>query len=278
MATHALHVGINNYKGTDNDLFGCVMDASDIKRVVGPRRGAANDALDRCQFFGNADTQVVLLDAKATRARVLAALDLLLKRLERGDLGIFTFSGHGTYVRDKSGDEEDGYDEALVCADLDVILDDELGTMLERRAAGSRLLIQTDACHSGTATRSLGPRLLGPTNRTYRKRFLPPAAIPRRNIEGWRTARLKRTSKLVDVIHFGACRDREFASDTEFGGRPNGAFTYYWLQCLMGLEPGATYRDWSDALIDVLPSEDFDQEPQTNAYQKAFDWKIPVRK
>ena len=212
MQLHALHVGINDYRGTDNDLDGCVNDALDCARLFGRRhKGTRRDAIDALPFFPEAASQVVLVNRQAVRVRILAELQKLLKRLRLGDLGVFTFSGHGTYVKDKNGDEPDGHDEALVAADLDVIVDDELAVLLERRAPGSRLLVQTDACHSGTATRSLGPRLLGPTDRSHRVRFLPPRAIPRHKLEGWRTARMQRTAKLVDVIHFGACRDNQFA-------------------------------------------------------------------
>lgn len=280
MQIHALHVGINNYAGTENDLLGCVNDATDCARLFGRRnKGTRRDALDLCPFFPAAATQVVLLDRQAVRTRILAELQVLMKKLARGDLGIFTFSGHGTYVRDKrGGDEEDGYDEALVCYDLDVILDDELGVALERRAAGSRLLVQTDACHSGTATRSLGPRLLGATDASQRLRFMPPGRLPKHKLAGWKLARMKRTPKLVDVNHFAACRDRDFAADSAFGGRPAGAHTHFWIQSLTELDPGATYRDWTERLAEYLPSQQFDQEPQTNAYQRSLDWKIPVRK
>ena len=278
MQLHALHVGINDYRGTDNDLDGCVNDALDCARLVGRRhKGTRRDAIDTLPFFPEAASRVVLVNRQAVRVRILAELQKLLKRLRPGDLGVFTFSGHGTYVKDRNGDEPDGHDEALVAADLDVIVDDELAVLLERRAPGSRLLVQTDACHSGTATRSLGPRLLGPTDRSHRVRFLPPRAIPRHKLEGWRTARMQRTAKLVDVIHFGACRDNQFAADATFGGRPNGAHTHHWLAALSELAPGATYAAWRDALARRLPDDEYDQVPQTNAYARALASKIPLR-
>ncbi len=276
MSTHCLHVGINDYRGTANDLAGCVNDALDCQTVFGRRhRGTRREPLDACPFFGKAATQVTLLDRRATRERVLAELQALLRKLARGDLGIFTFSGHGTYVADTSGDERDGYDEALVCADLKVIIDDELVTLFERRAVGSRLLVGTDACHSGTNLRTLGPRLLGPANPNLRGRFLAPWRLPAENLAGWKTVKFAASGKLVDVVHFAACGDRQFAADATFGGRPNGAFTFVWFDALGRLPAGATYGDWHEAVARMLPNDEFDQVPQTNAYARALAWKLP---
>lgn len=275
MSTHGLHVGINDYRGSQHDLAGCVNDALDCARLFGRRRkGLHRDVIDACPFFGECDSQVVLVDRAATRSRILAELESLLAKLRRGDWGIVTFSGHGTYVKDAGGDEADGYDEALVTADLDAILDDELGVILEKREPGSKLLVVTDSCHSGTATRSIGPRLAGPPE--SRARFLPPGRIPSERLAGLRVPRMKRPSRLVDVIHFGACRDDQFAADAEFGGRPRGAFTHYWLDAILSLRPKATFADWEAELAKRLPNRHYDQAPQVNAYKRALDWRIPM--
>ena len=278
METHTLHIAINNYVGTGNDLSGCVNDARHAERLFGRRRrGTVRDHIDNCPFFGDATSQVVLIDRQATRPNVLAAIAELLGKLERKDLGVITFSGHGTYVDDESGDEADGFDEALVTQELDVILDDELGELLANRAVGSRLIFQTDACHSGTATRSIGPRLLD-SHSPHRGRFLPPARLKGRPGRARRSAKMRRTPRLVDVIHFGGCADDQTSADTEFSGVPQGAHSYYWFQSLSKLRPGATYGDWVAALAKLLPNHTFDQCPQTNAYARALAWQIPVRK
>src|SRR5689334_5956867 len=105
MTIHTLHVGINDYTGTENDLAGCVNDARNAARLLGlRRRGAVRDAIDQCRFFGDAATVTTLTNKQCTRAKGLAAIAELLGRLERDDWGVVTWSGHGTYVRDKNGD------------------------------------------------------------------------------------------------------------------------------------------------------------------------------
>lgn len=277
MSIHCLHIGINDYRGTENDLGGCVNDAMDSARTFGRRRkGAHRDAFDSCRFFGKCDSQLTLLDGDATRKRVLSELQGLLRKLERGDLAVITFSGHGTYVADRDGDESDGYDEAIVTAELNVILDDELCTLFERRVTGSRVLFASDSCHSGTNLRTIGHRLAGGANPNHRLRFVHPLTIPAEHRQACRLARMKAAAKLVDVIHFGACGDRQFAADAEFGGRANGAFTHYWLEALCGLPAGSTYGDWRDAVAKRLPNHEFEQIPTTNAYTRALNWKLPT--
>ena len=74
-----------------------------------------------------------------------------------GDRVYLYFSGHGLQVKDTSGDEEDGMDEAISTYDIkageddwtNVILDDDLEAVLEK-LKGRAVTLVIDACHSGT--------------------------------------------------------------------------------------------------------------------------------
>ena len=70
---------------------------------------------------------------------------------------IFLFKiqiGHGTKVRDESGDEEDGYDEALCPLDYNdsgLLVDDDLfAILIEPMQQGVHMVSLMDCCHSGT--------------------------------------------------------------------------------------------------------------------------------
>ena len=66
---------------------------------------------------------------------------------------LLTYSGHGSQVPDKNGDEtEDGYDETWVLYDRQLV-DDELYALWSKFAAGVRIVVLSDSCHSGTAIR-----------------------------------------------------------------------------------------------------------------------------
>ena len=98
-----------------------------------------------------------LLTKNATRAKTLAALRAAAKALKAGDLFFLTFSGHGGQVPDVDGqeDEIDGRDETWCLYDGQ-LLDDELYLELSHFAAGVRILMLSDSCHSGTVAK-VGP-------------------------------------------------------------------------------------------------------------------------
>lgn len=63
------------------------------------------------------------------------------------------YSGHGSYIRDRSGDELDGQDEALVPSDYQtagLISDDVLQSVFQHFNPATRVVCVFDCCHSGT--------------------------------------------------------------------------------------------------------------------------------
>ena len=69
-------------------------------------------------------------------------------KLDVGDMFFLTYSGHGGQVKDVDGDEDDGKDETW-CQ----FLDDEMDILWSHFKPGTRLLILSDSCHSGTVTK-----------------------------------------------------------------------------------------------------------------------------
>lgn len=114
---------------------------------------------------------IILKNSLATRNGILTALDELKQRANQGDVVYIHFSGHGQQVTDLDGDEEDHYDEAWVPYDAkkryvpgvykgeNHILDDEINAYLGglRSKVGSRgkIVVVSDACHSGSGSRGL---------------------------------------------------------------------------------------------------------------------------
>jgi metacaspase-1 len=97
-----------------------------------------------------------LITKKATRAAVLAGLRSAAKTLKAGDLFFLSYSGHGGQVPDSNGDERDRKDETWCLFDGQLI-DDELYFALSQFAAGVRVLVLSDSCHSGSVTRDRLP-------------------------------------------------------------------------------------------------------------------------
>ncbi|MCB1825191.1 MAG: caspase family protein [Candidatus Competibacteraceae bacterium] len=258
MAKTALCIGINDYPGTANDLSGCINDAQDWA--------------DTLQARGFVVT--CLLDSAATKAGMVTEMQQLIGQAQAGDSVIVTYSGHGTWVPDISGDEPDSRDEALCPYDINsgnALLDDEIHQLFAQRAAGVKIVLISDSCHSGTVIRWAGPSAdtQGP-----RVRFLPPAVwlpaerLPRAANGETLARRETRGAQLGGMALAGGdllmagCADTEYSYDAYFSRRPNGAFTYFALKTLPTLAANATYADWYKAIRDYLPSSNYPQSPQ----------------
>ena len=262
MARRALCIGINDYPGTDSDLFGCVNDSDDWAAALGERGFSIQ----------------TLKNSEATRDAMLAAMREIVASAVDDDVVVVTYSGHGTWVPDQDADENDLRDEAMCPYDLVTngpIIDDDLYGVFGETARGARAVLVSDSCHSGTLQK-FAPALGG---RKARVRFLPPATF----IQGERqltcarrtsatpggAARLRRTALLL-----AGCRDTEYCFDAEFSGRANGAFSYVALSALRELPEGATYRDWMAQIKKGLPSADYPQTPQLEGSSHQRGWPV----
>lgn len=269
MAKYALCVGINDYPGTSSDLAGCINDAKDWAGVL-KRRGF--------------DTEL-LLDRKATGQAIRQGIVRLLEMARAGDCVVIQYSGHGSYVPDEDGDEPDGTDECLCPYDVrsaGPITDDELFDLFSKRAAGTRVVMVADSCHSGTVARfapvSTPPPIKGRRTILDRVRFLPPAAfLSRQDLAKLGARRRVRSSNppgRYAALLLAACQDTEYSYDAYFAGRPNGAFTYVALKCLDSLPAKATYMDWLRAIRKRLPSQQYPQTPNLFGSSSMKRWKV----
>jgi hypothetical protein len=251
MSKIALCIGINDYPGTDADLAGCVNDAQDWAKLLAQRGFAVS----------------LLLNGEATLAALRAGIADLIEDAAPGDSLVVTYSGHGTWRPDASGDEPDGRDEGLCPWDIGTagpLLDDEMHGLFARRRDGVRLVLISDSCHSGSVTR--GAAAHGDAG-APRPRFLPPAtwlpalAQPRAGPRhGAIPARAPR--RVGGDLLLAACQDNEYSWDTSFKGRPNGAFSHYAQKTLRDLPTGASYADWHAAIRDHLPAVAYPQTPR----------------
>lgn len=143
----ALITGIN-YEGTSNELGGCINDANGILHK-----------LVKDFDFQTSDIQL-LIEEVATKKNILDGLEQLVANLEPGDVGVFTYSGHGTQTADLPPiGEDDMLDEAIVPIDglsdhSNLIRDDEIYDKLANLANGVHFVVIFDSCHSETGTRA----------------------------------------------------------------------------------------------------------------------------
>jgi hypothetical protein len=211
----------------------------------------------------------LLIDAQATKAKMVAALKALLAGAKSGDVLVFTNSSHGTYVADSSQDEEI-YDEALCpydCAE-NLLVDDELRGLFGNLPMEVKLSVISDSCFSGTVTRAavaeVIPGLKTPDDR--RVRFLSPALRGDAVLENPWKAKPKRQIKypesgMKEVLLTG-CSDREYSYDAMIGGRYHGAMTYFALQAIREANYAPTWQQMYTQLANAIDSAGYPQHPQ----------------
>ncbi|KAJ1502340.1 Ca(2+)-dependent cysteine protease [Coelomomyces lativittatus] len=215
-----------------------------------------------------------------------------------GDSLFLHFSGHGYQVKDISGDELDGYDEAILPCDFETegyILDDVLYDILVRPLKeGVRLTVVFDSCHSGTAldlpyihlpTGELQHTFLNKEPKGFLSRFkmmnfrstLTLAAKNNKDVSGamflniFKYFRIKKhirrnqknfTSK-AEVIMFSACQDFQTSADTIIQGQARGVMTWALLEAL-GDPNVITYADILLYTQSIL-SKKYNQSPQLSS-------------
>jgi hypothetical protein len=217
MAKKALLVGINDYSQI-NDLSGCINDVTNVRDVL-------------LKYFGFTVPGIrLLVDSRATKANIMSRLHWLVTGAKRGDVLVFHFSGHGTRIRDRDGDElKDHLDEALCPWDTNwdggLILDDELHDAFKKLAAGVHLEVILDACHSGTGTREL----MAMKDMKIRY-FPPPVDIECRVEDGLKTKTFTAPEKPLNHILWAGCKSTQTSADALIGNTYNGAFTYYFCK------------------------------------------------
>jgi hypothetical protein len=273
MAKRAVLIGVNKYKIPGADLRGCVNDVKNMRSVL----------TEHCGF--TAANITTLLDEKATKKGVQAAIRSLITGAKKGDVLLVHFSGHGSNVPDKNGDEADKRDEILCPHDLDwksPFTDDWLRTSFNKLRAGVSLTAIFDCCHSGTAT-----RVLRAPDAPIIPRFLPSpwdliATESGRKLRGEvrgtvhgasRAVRRKSDIVAVDIpeVLISGCRDTQTSADAHIGGSFNGALTYSLVSALKDSRGRITYRDLHDSVLSRLKAEGFDQVPQLEGRKAAFD-------
>ena len=261
---YSIHIGLNGvdpdqYNGWPGTLAGCINDAKAMQKI------ASSSSLGY-------DT-TMLTDEDATAQAVLDAVTNSGDTCVTGDILLLTYSGHGGQVDDVSGDEPDSQDETWVLWDR-MLLDDELYAALGQFAAGVRIFVLSDSCHSGTVLRDVYTQIpqFQPLAREYNlrpkrgTRELPqtlPAALRRipadvqdQHVEANRAmyVRLKRAAKeaapQASAILISGCQDNQLSAD----GTKNGLFTEKLLQVWSDGAFAGDYPTFRSTIVEKMPS------------------------
>lgn len=250
---YALIMGVNEvdpngYDGKwDGKLNFCEKDAEAVAQLSA-EAGFAN---------------TLLLTAQVTKDAMIAGIRDAASALSADDTFLLYFSGHGNTTADITGDEKDRgntRDETLCLYD-NQILDDELYALWQQFAPGTRILVLTDACHSGSILRDrandLTPKALDEVTSKIMKRMHPTMYSEMRGVLP------KPQPVQASILQLAGCREDQLSYESK--SLQHGQFTAAMLQAWQaGLAENGSARSYSAlyaAMRDAMPDT---QKPVMN--------------
>ncbi|MGK7898545.1 MAG: caspase family protein [Xenococcus sp. (in: cyanobacteria)] len=195
-----------------------------------------------------------------------------------GDFLVFHFSGHGSQIRDRDGDELKDHMDELICPydmnwDNGFITDDMLNAIFTKLPSNVLLEVVLDCCHSGNGLRdiSLGrPAELGSENPTLYRYLPPPMDITCRSegeedeLEAVRGFKSEDRSTVHHILWAG-CKDNQTSADAYINGSYNGAFTYYFCKHMRDSGGDLSRKNLLKRIRDSLYYGGYSQIPQLEA-------------
>ncbi|KAH9061202.1 peptidase C14, caspase domain-containing protein [Lactarius vividus] len=273
----AVCIGVN-YTGQNSQLDGCVNDAKNVYHFLIDRLGFRTRDIIRLTDEARDPRNL------PTRANILGAMRWLVRGARKHDSLFFHYSGHGAQVRDRNGDEVDGFDEVIFPVDYSqtgTIIDDELhSNLVKPLPPGCRLTAIIDV--RGVFSR-VGALLTSSSRvipdlslvgiilqcRPLLLTVCPPTDIPfvyhsdgRVKSSSITKEFLREKSTPADVICWSGSADSGTAFGEKEGGIAVGAMSYAFLRVLRN-NPRPTYED---LLRDLRrATRKYHQKPQLSA-------------
>ena len=240
---YALIIGCN-YSGTNYRLYGCINDCMLVQNMLINNYGYKSENI----FFMRDDIYQASNSLYPSRNNIISALRVLIQRSNvSGCRSIyFHYSGHGSNVRDNSGDEKDGLDEFIVPRDFFTtnlgILDDEIYNILKNLNNNIPCLMVFDCCNSGTIV-------------DLKYSYSLSAVGFAQNIEN-----NDNSLDNKNIICLSACRDNEYALDINSNGQANGAMTLALITCLGQKKWTVNLNELTASIYQFLKANKYDTQ------------------
>jgi hypothetical protein len=184
-----------------------------------------------------------LLDDQATYQNIISQLTTFTNKTKKGDIVYLHFSTHGQPVEDIDGDEDDGWDEAIVPIDAyklykkglyegkKHLLDDQLNTYIKKLRAKigptGFLYVVIDACHAGTSSRANDETVRGTkVGFTYNNKVFKPSPQKKSHYK------IETSSKMSNVMYLEACRPDQVNMEIKVKDKRYGPLSYNIAQAL----------------------------------------------
>jgi hypothetical protein len=234
---NALLIGCN-YIGTQYELAGCINDVEHIQNKLKSQYG-----------FNNILIMTDNTSKKPTKVNILDELTNLLSKANSGDILFLAFSGHGTTMKDTSGDEKDGSDEMFVPLDFNCISDDEIKIFINNNLKKDVTLFALfDCCHSGTIL-------------DLRYQYF--------DSENYDNAseNTKETETIGNIIMISGCRDNQTSEDAYINSKSQGAMSWAFLDTV-NKNPNLSWKDLITTMRSSLKTSKYEQIPQLSSGKK----------
>ena len=145
-----LLIGIN-YTGTCNELNGCINDTENLRQFILTNKYLLENEME----FMNDKCSNDLYPSKENMMKKMEEIVNFANDHQKDNIFLFlSYSGHGAYVTDTNGDENDGRDEVLCpidCSSNGYIIDDDIKRqIIDKLGSNVTLVVLIDACHSGS--------------------------------------------------------------------------------------------------------------------------------
>lgn len=184
-----------------------------------------------------------LLDEQATFDNITTQLSQFADKTKKGDIVYLHFSAHGQPVEDLNGDEEDGWDEAVIPIDAykyykkgvyegkKHLLDDQLNTYVmklrDKIGPTGILYVVIDACHAGTSSRANDETVRGTkVGFTYHNKVFKPSANKKSHYK------IAPSAKQSHVLYLEACRPDQVNMEIMVADKRYGPLSYNIAQAL----------------------------------------------
>jgi hypothetical protein len=221
MSKRAVLIGIN-YKSSEEELKGCINDIQHIKFFL----------LNTMNY--KTENITILTDdsfIKPTRKNIEEQLLKIVKDSKTGDSICIQYSGHGSTIIDRSGDEIDGKDEVLCPIDFrrsGVISDDWLyENIITKILPNVNTTIIIDACHSQSIC-DLKYNLLSNSVCSAKN---PQKYVSREWSNQFSLSIQNGVELKNDISMLSGCLDVQTSADAFLDGKFQGAFT----SCLLDM-------------------------------------------
>jgi hypothetical protein len=195
-----------NYTGTTSALNGCINDANHLKTFL----------MEKCGYLP--ENIMMLADdninVKPTKQNIINSFATLVSKAKTEQFNElwFSYSGHGSYVSDLNGDENDYCDEVLCPLDYSTagMIDDDFiyTNLVAKLPSTATLFALSDSCHSGTV---------------FDLPYLYTTSLINNN---------NKNTHVANVISISGCRDNQTSADAYIAGKYEGAMTWSFLNAL----------------------------------------------